>query len=147
MKRRQQGGPGVELGRGRVLFDAAFAQQDHLVGHAHGFGLVVGDVDHGHVQLLLQGADFAAHFLAQLGVEVGERLVHQADRGIGDDGAAQRHALLLAAGELRRAAFQQVRQAEDVGHALQARHSRPRLLAHAHAEEDVLAHVRCGNSA
>ena len=54
-------------------------------------------------EALLQGADLAAHLAAQLRVEVGERLVHQAHRPLGDDGAAERHALLLAAGELARA--------------------------------------------
>ncbi len=48
----------------------------------------------------LQRPDLAPHLLAQLRVEVGERLVHQADRRLGDDRAAERHALLLAAGEL-----------------------------------------------
>ena len=44
----------IELGRRRVLLDAALAQQDDLVGHAHGLGLVVRDVDHGDAELLLQ---------------------------------------------------------------------------------------------
>ena len=30
-----------------VLLDPAVAQQDHPVGHGHGLGLVVGDIDHG----------------------------------------------------------------------------------------------------
>ena len=43
----------------------------------------------------------------KLGIEIGERLVHQADRRLGDDGAAERDALLLAAGELRGLAVEQ----------------------------------------
>ena len=89
----------------------------------------------------LQRADLAAHFVAQLRVEVGERLVHQADRGFGDDRAAQRHALLLAAGQLRGLAVEQVVQAQQAGHALQAAVVvARRLLAHLQAEQDVLAH-------
>ena len=70
--------------------------------------------------LLLQRADFAAHFLAQLRVEVGQRLVHQAHRRLGDDRAAERDALLLAAGELGRLALEQFLQAEQAGDARQA---------------------------
>src|SRR5258708_28746085 len=39
----------------------------------------------------LQLAQLGAHFLAQLGVEVGQRLIHQADPGAGHQGAAQGH--------------------------------------------------------
>ena len=45
----------------------------------------------------MQAADLEAHLLAQIGVEVRERLVEQQHRGLDDDGAGQRHALLLAA--------------------------------------------------
>jgi hypothetical protein len=72
-------------------------QQHHLVGHAHGLGLVVRDVDDGELQPLLQLAQLAAHLLAQLGVQVGQRLVHQAHRRLRHQRACQRHALLLPA--------------------------------------------------
>jgi len=35
----------VEFVRGAVCHDAPVAQQHHLVGHRHRFGLVMGDVD------------------------------------------------------------------------------------------------------
>ena len=115
-------------------------QQHDLVGHAHRLGLVVRHVDHGDAERLLQRADLAPHLLAQLRVEVRERLVHQADLGLGDDRPAERHALLLAAGELRGLALEQLRQAEQLGDARQAlRVLGGRLLAHLHAEQDVLA--------
>ncbi len=41
--------------------------------------------------------DLRPHLVAQLGVQVGERLVHQEHLGITDDGAADGHALALAA--------------------------------------------------
>ena len=84
-------------------------------------------------------ADFAPHLDAQLGVEIGERLIHQADRGLRHDGAAERDALLLPAGELRGLAIEQLPEPEDAGGALQAR--RPlgaRHIAHLEAEQDVL---------
>ena len=47
---------------------------------------------------------FVAQFLAQLVVEIGERLVEQHQVGALGDGPCERRALLLAAGELERGA-------------------------------------------
>jgi hypothetical protein len=55
------------------------------------------------LQALVQLLDLGAHLHAQLGVEVGQRLVEQEDLGVAHDGAAHRHALALAARELARA--------------------------------------------
>ena len=73
------------------------------VAHRHRLDLVVGDVDGGRADLLLQPLDLAARLHAQLGVEVGERLVHQEHLRVAHERAAERDALLLAAGELARA--------------------------------------------
>src|SRR6185437_6411114 len=99
-------GPAVKRLRRAVLLDPAIPHQDDAVGHGHRLGLVVGDIDHGHAEALLQAADLGAHFVAQLGIEVGQRFVHQAQLRLGDDGAAERDALALAAGQLRRLAVQ-----------------------------------------
>ena len=117
-------GPRVELGRRRVLLDAARSQQHDLVRHAHRLDLVMRDVDHGHAELPLQRADLAPHLLAQLRVEVRQRLVHQADRRLGDDRAAERDALLLSARKLRRLAIEQRRS----GPAASATRSAARVL-------------------
>ncbi len=60
----------------------------------------------GDAELQLQGAQVFAQAVAQLGVEVGERFVEEQHIGLDDDGAGERHALLLAARQLlgRRAA-------------------------------------------
>ena len=79
------------------------------IGHGHGLGLVVGDIDHGHAEPLLQAADFGAHLVTQLGVEIRQGLVHQADGRLRDDGAPEGDALALAAGQLGRLALEQVR--------------------------------------
>ena len=50
----------------------------------------------------MDAPDLGAHLEAQLGVEVRERLVHQHQRRLDDDGAGDGDALLLAAGELAR---------------------------------------------
>ena len=48
-------------------------------------------------ELVVQAADLEAHLLAQVGVEVRERLVHQQRLGLDDERAGERDALLLAA--------------------------------------------------
>jgi hypothetical protein len=47
----------------------------------------------------LQATDLVAHPLTQLGVQVAERLVKQQQTWVVDQGAGQRHPLLLAAAQ------------------------------------------------
>ena len=64
------------------------------------FGLIVGDVDHGHPESLMQLADLELHLLAQLLVQSAQRLVHEDQLRLEHQRARHRDALLLAAGEL-----------------------------------------------
>src|SRR3954453_6510720 len=97
----------VEL-RGRAdLLEPALVHHRDAVTHRHRLDLVVGDVDRGRADLLLQLLDLAARLHAQLGVEVRERLVHQEHLRVAHERAAERHPLLLAARELARLAVQQ----------------------------------------
>ena len=89
----------VELERRADLRDGAGIEHDDLVGHGHGLDLVVGDVDHGRAEPLVQLHQLDAHLGAQRGVEVGQRLVEQENLGLAHDGAADGDALALAAGE------------------------------------------------
>ena len=57
----------------------------------------------------MQALDLDAHLRAQLGVEVGQRLVEQEHLRVAHDAAAERDALLLAAGQLLRLALQAAR--------------------------------------
>ena len=77
------------------------------VRHRHRLGLVVRHVEERRAELAMELGDLGAHVHAQLGVEVAERLVHQEDARPPHHGAGERHALLLAARELRRLARQQ----------------------------------------
>ena len=61
-----------------------------------------------------------AQLLAQLEVEIGERLVEQNEVGVLDQRAGQRGALLLPAGQLGRAALQHRRQPQQLGDAVHA---------------------------
>ena len=72
------------------------------VGERQGLLLVVRDVQDRRPHAPLEGLQLDPHLLAQPGVQVRQRLVEEQDRGIGRQGAGERHALLLAAGELVR---------------------------------------------
>jgi hypothetical protein len=92
----------MQLARAALLGHDRVVHDDHRVGDGQRLLLVVRDVDHGQPQRLLQVADLLAHITAQLGVEVGQRLVEQQHPRLQHDGARDRDALLLAAGELVR---------------------------------------------
>ena len=66
----------------------------------------------------MQPLDLGAHAVAELGVEVGERLVEQEQAGVAHDGAADGDPLALAAGQLARQALEQMADAEHGGGAV-----------------------------
>ena len=63
----------------------------------------------------MQLLDFGPHRDAQLGVEIGQRLVEQEHLRIAHDGAAHGDALALAARKLARIAVEIGREAQDIG--------------------------------
>ena len=115
------------------------------VGKRHRLDLVVGDENGGDVQGFLQPLDLDARLVAQLGIEVGKRLVEQEHLRFAHDGAADGDALALAARQLRGPPV-------DVGVEFQNRHGlRDPLLdlrlgkaGEPEPERHVLAHVMCG---
>src|SRR6266853_1598063 len=128
----------VELERRSGLLDAARVHDDDLVRHGHRLDLVVGDIDRSRLQSLVQRLDLGAHRDAQLGVEVGERLVEQEHLRLSHARASHRDALALAAGELARIAPQVFHEPED-----QRRFFDPhaRLLARFAGELQAECHV------
>ena len=91
----------VDLAGRRQLLDDAAMHDGDAVGQGQRLDLVVGDVDHGRREGLVQLLQFDAQLGAKLGVEVGERLVEQEDVDLADQRPADGDALALAAGELR----------------------------------------------
>ena len=65
------GGALVDFARRPDLGHLAGAKYDDAVGQLHRLGLVVGHVDGGDPVLVVKAPDFAAHLLAQIGVQVG----------------------------------------------------------------------------
>jgi hypothetical protein len=111
------------------LLEHPVAQHGHALAQRHRLDLIVGDVDRGHPEALVQAGQLRPHRDTQLGVQVRQRLVHQERLRLAHDRAAHRHALTLAAREHRRLAREQLVQAErarDLLHpalALGARHA------------------------
>src|SRR6266545_6941013 len=90
----------VELLGGRHLEHPAVAYHGDAVRERERFFLIVRDVHGRDSQVLLQLADLGAHLDPDLRIEVRQRLVQEQDVRIQHEGAGERNALLLAAGEL-----------------------------------------------
>ena len=95
------------LGRADLL-DPARIHHDDRIGGCHRLALVVRDIDRRVLVGVVQAADLEAHLLAQIGVEIGERLVEQKRFRFDDERARERRALLLAAGQFMRIARRQI---------------------------------------
>ena len=104
----------VDFARRAELLDDAVVHHRDLVGHRHRFHLVVRDVDGGGVDAVVQLAQLMDHQVAELGVERAERLVHQEAFRPPHDGAAERHALAVAAGKARDRFVEQMVDAQEL---------------------------------
>ncbi len=114
----------------------------HEIGQRHRLLLAVGDVDEGEAELGLDALQFRPHPHPQERVEGRERLVEEEHLGAGDEGAGERHPLLLAPRELGRQALGEVGHLHEVEH---GERLRPPLgladAAHPQAEGDVVPAV------
>src|SRR5208282_6311090 len=92
-------GPAVELGRGTDLDDPAALHDHDAIAELDRLALIMGDVDAGEAGAALQRLELDAEPLAELEVEIGERLVEEQERRVVDERAGERHALHLPARE------------------------------------------------
>ena len=96
-ERRQR--PVVDRARLVDLLDHAVGHDRDPVRHGQRLTLVVGDVDEGDADLVLDALELDLHLLAELQVERAQRLVQQQHPRVHHQRPGQRDALLLAAGE------------------------------------------------
>jgi hypothetical protein len=116
-------------------------EQEHAIRQGQRLDLIVSDADRADLQPPHQLAQPHPRLLPQLGVEVAQRLVEQEQRRLVDDGARQRHPLLLSARELVRVAPGHRRKADLAQHRVRPlAHLCRRHLAHAQRVLDVLEH-------
>ena len=104
-----------DLLRGGDLLDDAVLHDHDTVTEGHGLGLVMSDVDERALDLVAQLDELGTHLVTQLGVQVGQRLVHQEDLRITHDGAADGDALTLTAGESLRLTVEVLGNTQDLG--------------------------------
>ena len=104
MRHVEASGPAVDFPWRADLPDLAVLHDRKHVGERHRFFLVMGDVDAGKTPVVLHLPDFLAQPLADLRIDVGQRLVEQKRRRRGDERARKRDALLLATAQLARIA-------------------------------------------
>ena len=88
-----------DLLRRTNLLDEAVLHNDDPVAQGHSLSLVVGDVNKGCINPFAEFDDLSTHLVPELSVQVGQRLVHQEDLRVPNDGAADGHTLALTAGQ------------------------------------------------
>src|SRR6185503_19003919 len=99
--------------RSADLLDAALVHQRQPRRERHGFDLIMGNEQYGESQLLLQSLGLNTHLLAQLGVEIAQRLVEEKNARRVDERARQRHPLLLTAAQEYRRTIREICQADQ----------------------------------
>ena len=105
----------VQVARGVHLHQQAVLEHRDAVTHGHGLDLVVGHVNGGDAQAAGQGRDLGAGLHTELGVQVGQRLVHEEDLRVTHDGAAHGNTLALTAGECLRLAVEVRLKVQELG--------------------------------
>src|SRR6185437_4944124 len=97
-----------DVGAGRALVDLPRRTElekltipDHADpgGHRHRLDLIVRNVENRCTELKLDALELETKLCTQLRIERRKRLVHQVDRGISDQGTADRHTLHLTSGK------------------------------------------------
>ena len=104
----------VDLRRRPHLPQPTVVDHRDAVAHAHRLNLVMCDINGGGPNALLELSYLVARRGTQLGVKIGERFVEQKYARITHQGPGKRDALPLAAGQLPRAAIEQVCDAEQL---------------------------------
>ena len=131
----------VDLGGGADLLNAPLVHHHDLVGHLHGFFLVVGDDHGGDMHLVVEIAQPGPQFLAHLGVEGAEGLIEQQHPRLHSQGPSQGHPLALAAGELGGVAVAKALQLHQLQQLINPPADRLVLpAAQLQTKADVLAH-------
>ena len=87
----------VDSRRHIVLRDLAAVHHGDAVAQAHGFSLIMRDIQRGGLDVAQQTLELTAHFQAQQRIQVAQWFVHQQHIGLHGQCAGHRHALALAA--------------------------------------------------
>ena len=105
----------VKVLRGIDLLYNAVLHNDDSGTKGHSLGLVMGNVDDRSAQSLMQLGDLGSHLNTELRIQVGQRLIHQEDLRVTDDGTAHGNTLSLTAGQSLRLTVKELLQVKDLG--------------------------------
>jgi hypothetical protein len=105
----------VEHIRFGVLLDPAGPHHRDAGGQRHRLDLVVRHIDDGRSEALMQALQLDPHLGAQLGIEIGQRLVEQKHLGLLHQCSSNRDPLALTAGELREFAIEHPADLQQLG--------------------------------
>src|SRR5438477_4361701 len=108
--------PIIDVARARDLLDDTVVHHGDHIGHRHGLELIVGDIDRGCSEPVMQPAQFMDHRLAHFGIECAERLVHQETFRLAHDRPPERDTLPVAAGKTRHGTVEKMRNTQDARH-------------------------------
>ena len=75
----------VKFQRRAHLHQFTVTQCDNPIGHSHSLDLVVGDINHGITEPLVESLDLCAHLDAHFGVKIGQGFVEQEHLRIAND--------------------------------------------------------------
>jgi hypothetical protein len=92
----------IDIQRGVHLKNPPLIHDGDAFGHREGFFLIVGDIDEGRADFILQLLQLHLHLLAQFQVQRPLRLVKKKHRRAVDERPRQRSALLLSTAQLGR---------------------------------------------
>ena len=107
-------GLGIDIvGLGK-LGDAATVEHDDAVTHGQRLGFAAGHMQKSYAELFADAAQFIAHAAAQIGVERAQRFVEQHEARRHHQRAGERHALLLATGNLMHTAAFHAGEADEI---------------------------------
>ncbi len=124
-----------------LLLDPAIVHHDDFVGEGKGLLLIMRYMQKGHAEPTLKVFQLDLHILAHAPVERRKRLVQKQKAWLVDDGASERHALLLPAGKLAGAALRHGCHLHLRQRAFDARrHIRLRKPAIGKTEADIFLH-------
>ena len=138
----RRGGFGEDLAGRRDLLDPTFVHDRDTVAERHRLRLVVGHVDHRRAALRVKPAELRLHGLAQVHVEVRERLVEQHHPRLHDQAAGEGHPLALSPGKIGGPALAELRHVDlGEGRPHACRPSGRRHFPHPERIADVLGHA------
>ncbi|OQA43860.1 MAG: hypothetical protein BWY50_00717 [Spirochaetes bacterium ADurb.Bin315] len=90
----------VDLERRPDLFDPTLVHDHDSIRHRQSLRLIVGDIEAGDAEILLNLANLGPHVDSQLRIKVGKGFIHQQEAWLHNDHPSQRDALLLSPAQL-----------------------------------------------